>query len=153
MLFALAVGITLAGAVYGIAQLVEGRRGEQKTCALLSGDMNVRLQRIQIDYQQRRVICTDPEVLRYLEERFRRHEPEPDFLGTTYQLSLTYDGGGAQAFTSYWTDTGDFNLFLGEPGEGGKVFPDCVIQGLEWAVRHELRQRAEPGPPPDGGGM
>jgi hypothetical protein len=120
ILFALALGITLAGAVYGIAQLAEGRRGEEKTRALLSGDANVRLQRIQIDYHQQRVICTDPEVLRYLEERFRRHEPEPDFLGTTYQLSLTYDGGGTQAFASYWTDTGDFNLFLGEPGEGGK---------------------------------
>jgi hypothetical protein len=24
---------------------------------------------------------------------------------------------------------------------GGEVFPDCVIQGLEWAVRHELRRR------------
>jgi hypothetical protein len=23
----------------------------------------------------------------------------------------------------------------------GKVFRDCVIQGLEWAVRHELRQQ------------
>lgn len=119
MLFALAAGLTFAGAMYGIAKLVEGRRGEEKTGALLSGDTIVRLQRIQIDYQQRRVMCTDPEVLRYLEERFRRHEPEPDFLGTTYRLSLTYEGGGTQAFASYWTDTGDFNLFLGEPGEGG----------------------------------
>jgi hypothetical protein len=24
---------------------------------------------------------------------------------------------------------------------GGKVFRDCVIQGLEWAVRHELREQ------------
>jgi hypothetical protein len=48
------------------------------------------------------------------------HEPEPNYLGTTYQLSLSYDGGGAQAFASYWTDDGDLNLFLGEPGEGGR---------------------------------
>jgi hypothetical protein len=26
---------------------------------------------------------------------------------------------------------------------GDKVFRDCVIQGLEWAVRHELRQQKD----------
>lgn len=25
---------------------------------------------------------------------------------------------------------------------GGQVFRDCVIEGLEWAVRHELRKRS-----------
>jgi hypothetical protein len=119
MLFALVAGATLAGAGYGISQLVEGRRGEGKTRALLSGDVNVRIQRIQIDYQQRRLICTDPEVLRYLEKRFRNHEPEFQFSGATYQLTLSFDGGGTQAFASYWDDNGDFNLFLGEAGEGG----------------------------------
>jgi hypothetical protein len=116
---ALALCVTVVGTGYGVAQLFDGHRGEEKTRALLAGDPTVRLRRVQIDYQQRRVICTDPEVLRYLEDRIRGHEPEPDYPGTTYQLALSYDGGGAQAFASYWSDTGDFNLFLGEPGEGG----------------------------------
>jgi hypothetical protein len=119
-LLGLAACLTAAGAGYGVAQLIEGHRGEWKTRALLAGDSNVRLRRVQIDYQQRRVVCTDPEVLRYLEGRFRGHEPEPQYLGTTYLLSLAYEGGGARAFVSYWADSGDFNLFLGEPGEGGR---------------------------------
>jgi hypothetical protein len=107
-LLALAVCVTVVGTGYGIVQLIDDRRGEEKTRALLSGDFAGRLRRVQIDYQQRRVICTDPEVLRYLEDRFRGHEPEPDSLGTTYQLTLPYDGGGTQAFASYWTDVSGF---------------------------------------------
>jgi hypothetical protein len=26
---------------------------------------------------------------------------------------------------------------------GGKMFRDCVMEGVEWAVRHELRQRKQ----------
>jgi hypothetical protein len=71
---------------------------------------------------------------------------------------------GSTAFDvlDYWPDDPDI-IGIARPGEeepcvcimtagkvegrfdvehGGKVFPDCVIQGLEWAIRHELRQRA-----------
>src|SRR6185437_2566222 len=101
---------------YGVVQLIEGWRGEQKTIALLSGEPNVRLKRLQIDYQQRRLVCTDPEVLRYLEERLRNHDPHYRELGTTYELSLSFEGGGNQSFFTYWSNSGDFNLFLGSPG-------------------------------------
>jgi hypothetical protein len=47
-----------------------------------------------------------------------------------------------------------------EPGRydvehGGKVFRDCIIDGLEWAVRHELREQrhAELDASPDRGGI
>lgn len=117
---ALAVCVTAAVAGYGITRSVDSRRGEEKTRALLAGDPAVRLREVRIEYQQRRVVCTDPEVLRYLEDRLRRHEPDPDYLGTTYDLALSYNGGGAQSFASYWTDAGDFNLALGDLGEGGR---------------------------------
>ena len=116
----LAAMVTAAGVGYGVAEIIDGQRGGQKTRAILAGDPNARLRQVRVEFQQRRVVCTDPEVLRYLEARFRGREPEPGHLGAAYQLTLTYDGGGSQAFESYWTDTGDFVLFLGEAGEGGK---------------------------------
>jgi hypothetical protein len=120
VLFAIACcGATLLVG-YGVAQLVEGSRGEQKTIPLLSGQPNIRLKQIQIDYQQRRLICNDPEVLRYLEERFRTFDPNRRELGTTYRLSLSYEDGGTQSFSTYWSDSGDFSLFVGDPGDGGK---------------------------------
>jgi hypothetical protein len=138
-LFALALGLTLAGTLYGTFQLVNGRHGEEKTRAMLAGNASVRLKRMQIDYQQRRVICNDPEVLRYLESRFRSYERDPDYLGTSYQLTLTFEGGGCQSFASYWTDAGDFNFFLGEPGEGGTAhgirLPQPRPRGVEELVR------------------
>lgn len=120
ILFALALGVVAAAITLWSLHLEEGRNGEKKAQALLAGNAVIQLKRIQIDYQQRRLICTDPKILRYLEERFRRHEPEPHYLGVTYELTLSYEGGGTQSFASYWTDAGDINLFLGEPGEGGR---------------------------------
>lgn len=118
-LLLLASGITVMGTAYGVSQWIDGQRGEEKTRKLLAGDRNLLLSQMGVEYQQRRVICTDPEVLRYMEERFRTHEPDPQFLGTSYELLLTYEGGGSQAFYCYCNDTGDINVYLGEPGEGG----------------------------------
>lgn len=112
--------LAATGVGYGAFQVLDGRRGEEKTQALLAGDSNVSLRHLQIEHQQRRLVCTDPEVLRYLEERFRAHEPEPRYLGTSYSMALSYADGGSQTFAAYLTDDGDFNFFLGEPGEGGR---------------------------------
>lgn len=120
VLFGIACCVATLLVGYGVAQLLEGSRGEQKTIALLSGDASIRLKQIQIDYQQRRLICSDPEVLRYLEERFRTFDPNRRELGTTYRLSLAYEDGGAASFSTYWSDAGDFSLFVGDPGDGGK---------------------------------
>lgn len=134
VLFAIACcAATLLGG-YGVAQLVEGSRGEQKTIALLSGDASIRLKQIQIDNQQRRLICSDPEILRYLEERFRNFDPNRRQLGTTYRLSLTYQDGGTQSFATYWSDTGDFSLFIGDAGEGGKCHGILLTQPRPRAV-------------------
>lgn len=120
VVFGIACGVTTLLAGFGMAQLVDSWRGEWKTIALLSGDANVRLIRLQVDYQQRRLVCSDPIVLRYLEERFRKYDPNRRELGTTYQMSLSYEGGGTRSFATYWGDSGDFALFIGDAGEGGK---------------------------------
>src|ERR1019366_8670831 len=56
VIFAIACCATTVLASYGIGQLIESHRGEQKTIALLSGEPNIRLKRLQIDYQQRRLV-------------------------------------------------------------------------------------------------
>jgi hypothetical protein len=117
----LACLIAIFGAGYIAAHFLNESRGEQKVIALLGGDPNIHINRLQIDYQQRRVICVDPEVLRYIEERFRNADPERNGLGTTYSLSLSFEGGGAKSFATYWSDYGDFSIYVGAtPGEGGK---------------------------------
>ena len=118
-LFSAAVTIVMLGIILAMIPLFRGNIGEENARQLLSGDLNVRIERIEVDGQQRRVICTDPEVLRYLEDQFRRHEPGHNFTGWSYDLTLTFHGGGRQSFYTYWSDSGDFDFFIGEPGEGG----------------------------------
>ena len=118
-LFALVVVITLAGIVFALAKVAESRRNEQMTRALLSGDTSIRLRQVQVDNQQRRVICTDPAVLRYLEERFRGQETGHAINGTWYHFSLFFDGGGTQELEASWADSGDFEVDLGDPEDGG----------------------------------
>jgi hypothetical protein len=109
--------LLLAG--WGGLQINDDWVGDQKTRALVSGSQQVRFARVQIDYQQRRVICTDPVVLRYLEERFRNHGQPRNDPSTTYQLTIEYEGGGRHAFGTYWYENG-FSLALldDENGDG-----------------------------------
>jgi hypothetical protein len=67
-------------------------QGEENTAALLDGNQNVRLQRFEIEGQQRRVTCSDPVVLRYLEDCFRtKNDPNQKQSGLTFRLSLVFD--------------------------------------------------------------
>ncbi len=114
------VVLVLAG--YGVQQLGEGWQGTKKTRALLSGDTNVHFERLQIDGHQLRLICTNPVVLRYLEDRFRRADTQYQGLGVSYYLSLSFVGGGSQKFGTYWGDSGDFKIFLSDAADGGQGF-------------------------------
>jgi hypothetical protein len=113
-LFALACLAAMLAVGYGVAQFAEGHRGERKTAALLAADPDVRVERFQIDHQQRRVVCTDPEVLRYLEERFRRNDRGAGGGGVSYRLTLRYETGGTHAVETTWADDGDFSLSLSD---------------------------------------
>jgi hypothetical protein len=93
-------------------------RGESMTRALLAGDKQVRFERVQIDYGQCRVVCTDSQVLRYLEERFRQHDPEHRDTGGLSQLTLQYEGGGSHTIFASWHE-GGLSLALAEHEDGG----------------------------------
>ena len=103
---------------YGVLLLLDNSMGERKTVALLAGNADIRLTSFRIKYQQRLVRCNDPQVLRYLEERIRQYDPKYQGMGTTYGLSLSYEGGGTASFATYWNE-GKFSLFIGDAGEGG----------------------------------
>jgi hypothetical protein len=105
LLLILVVALSDAGSLW----YAENARGEQKTQALLSGDANVHLERLRIEWGQRRVICTDPQVLGYLEARFRQYNPNPvvarDLCGS-YEWTLSYQGGGRHAIMTTLYDGG-----------------------------------------------
>jgi hypothetical protein len=90
-------------ACYGGWWLRETQRGGQKTHALLNGDPGARIKRLQLDSQMRRVICTDPAVLRYLEECFRASDSKRRARGGYYyDLTVEYEGGGRDSFYTDW---------------------------------------------------
>jgi len=72
---------------------------------MLAGDKSVQLSRFVVSGQQREVICTDPKVLEYIGERFRRHIqcPEGHANGWSYLVILEFQNGG---YTDLW---GTFN--------------------------------------------
>jgi hypothetical protein len=96
-----------------IAAWRDGRRGVERTEALLRGDRTARLESFDISYQQRRVHCTDPEVLRYFESCFREGDPRYPNRGgmVTYLLRLEFEGGGRLEALTYWSE-GGFRLYM-----------------------------------------
>ncbi len=133
--FFLLLSLTVATVGYGFWFVIDWHQGEAKTIALLAGNETVKIRSLEIRAQQRKVICTDPEVLRYLEQQFRNHEPHPDFGGTSYHLRVRYEGGGSDELSTYWPNENKFCLFVGEPGEGGKPhgihFPKPRPKGID----------------------
>jgi hypothetical protein len=107
--FAVALG------TYGVWCGVEGRHaqvGVAKLEALLRGDPTPQLESVEIDYQQRRVRCSDPDALRYLERCFREGDKRPGLGGGTwYRLRLRFAGGGQVDATTYWSDN-RFRLYM-----------------------------------------
>jgi hypothetical protein len=84
------------------SRIADRARARHQVQALLGGDVAVQVERFQIDYQQRRVVCSDPVALRYLEDRLRRNDPVRFKSGTNYRLRLWFAGGGAVKAETYW---------------------------------------------------
>ncbi|MBA4191277.1 MAG: hypothetical protein C0467_25120 [Planctomycetaceae bacterium] len=122
--YPLSAFIVLIGLIITIRyyrQLAEEDLGVRKTEALLQRRQTTHLRAIQIDNQQRRVRCSDPTILRYLEEYAQGGECAPDLGGVTYQLQLQFHDGGTVSVTSYWFP-GGFKFFLPDDipaGDGG----------------------------------
>lgn len=118
---------------YGAWLLLDTWIGERNTVALLSGNADIRMSSFKIKHQQRLVKCSDPAVLRYLEGRIRQHDPKYQGMGTTYGLSISYEGGGTASFATYWNE-GNFSLYIGEAGEGGKGHGILLVHPRPGAV-------------------
>ncbi len=103
----IAVAVILSGYVF--AGCITERRGVAKTEALLRGDDTVQLAAFAVEYQQRRVHCSDPESLRYLERCIREHAPTTFDDRITYRVSLRFAGGGRLVVRTDWS-SGGFSL-------------------------------------------
>jgi hypothetical protein len=69
--------------------------GERKLVALLNGDDTVNILRIETKYQQRRLICTDKDVLRYIKAMLLNHPKQmTNAGGFSYYGYITFTGGG-----------------------------------------------------------
>lgn len=77
-------------------------RGKAAAFALLNGDKRPRIVRMEIEGQQRKVICTDPAVLRYLEDCFRNCNRRELPGGYSYEIKLFFEDGTRFSGSSYW---------------------------------------------------
>jgi hypothetical protein len=112
---ALAAFVIILGG-YVFSGCIADRRAEQlgikRTEALLAGDPEVQLASVEISCQKRRVRCSDPAALRYLEGCFRDGDQRPRFkAGCTYLLRLRFAGGGSVEAATYWSE-GGFCLYM-----------------------------------------
>ncbi len=122
------IGVVLVLVSVPAYWLIEHHRGEQQATALFAGQvdpLNPRLESLRLENQQRRVICTDPVALRYLEGCFRHSDRRDPQYGITYQLRLRFAGGGTFDTVSYW--------FKGGFSTSG---PDGCFPSEEWATHN-----------------
>ncbi|MEM9915091.1 MAG: hypothetical protein AAF911_09025 [Planctomycetota bacterium] len=107
----LRVKIVLGTLTLGIAFLLgwwvtQTSIASAKTAKLLAGESGPQLELIRLEYQQRRVVITDPSMLRWIESRFAEHDTTRADAGTTYRLTLDYHWGGKARYTTYWGQDG-----------------------------------------------
>jgi hypothetical protein len=75
--------------------------GRRQILALLSGDDREKLERIEICHQQRRVICVDPQALRYLERQFIGSDVSFG-IGGCYKTSFRFRNGAVVSLDTVW---------------------------------------------------
>jgi hypothetical protein len=69
--------------------------GEKKMVALLDGNQSINITRLEINFQQRRLFCTDTDVLRYLKEILAKHpRGMSNTGGGSYEGIFTFANGG-----------------------------------------------------------
>jgi hypothetical protein len=106
-----AVSLLLCGIVAALISLVADhviteQRGEAAAFALLNEDTRPRIVRMEIEGQQRKVICTDPAVLGYLEDCFRNSNHHEFRGGYSYEIKLYFEDGSRFSNDSCWCNEG-----------------------------------------------
>jgi hypothetical protein len=100
------------------SRVIDRGRGREKAAALFGGAEDVELERFEIEYQQRRVVCSDPVALRFLEECLRRGDTRCAQPGTSCRFRLWFSGGGAFKAETYWF-AGGFSIRMPDRAAGG----------------------------------
>lgn len=90
------IGVLAVVSVLLIAAYFYSHRvGERKLVALLNGDQTVDILSFEAKYQQRRLVCTDRDVLGYFKEMLLKHPKEmTNAGGFSYYGYITFAGGG-----------------------------------------------------------
>ena len=114
--------IVLVGSVLFVTDDVTDSQGLSKAQALVRGDQAVVLESVQIDSQQRRVVCTDPVALRYLEDCLRHSDPDRKAWGTSYRVQFRFVGGGTLDAFTYWSGDG-FSISMPDEDGTGEHWP------------------------------
>ncbi|MCE9564129.1 MAG: hypothetical protein K8U57_18960 [Planctomycetes bacterium] len=109
-------------------EFMETEEGIEKIKLLIRGKETVQLASFEIYYQQRRVRCSDPEALRYLEScLWKSRRKSLENAGLTYRLRLQFAGGGSVDACTYWSPEG-FHLYVpGDTPAGDGGSPSGVV--------------------------
>jgi hypothetical protein len=113
-------------------------RGETAAFAILNGDMRTRIVRMEIEGQQRKVICTDPAVLRYLEDCFRNSNRRKLPSGYSYEIKLFFEDGSRFSGDSYWCNEGFQTRVFGDA-----YFPPTHDIELQSPIPDTVRRMVE----------
>ena len=119
--FVRAVKLTLSlalvtGIVYAGFVSIRYVRGKDALDQLLNGDEQIHIVQLRIEYQQRRIICTNAQSLRYIEAQMRVRSLKQPNGGPSYLSNFWFSNGGFQSVYSSWGGDG-FVLFFGDDRE------------------------------------
>ena len=111
--------------------------GERKLVALLNGDQTLDILSFETKYQQRRVICTDRDVLGYLKKMLLKHprEMHPS-RGFSYYGYITFARGGKfGGYMCVGTDGFDISVSSQAPEEGWMTHSVLLLPPVPEKVR------------------
>jgi hypothetical protein len=96
--------------VVGFYFIYDDHAGQQKMIALLNGDDKITITSFATKYQQRRLICSDRQILDYIQEAIRKHPAIMTNVGNfSYYGYFKFKSGGT--FSGYMgIDTNGFSL-------------------------------------------
>lgn len=115
-------GIVIAVTVAGAAMLAWNSRqtamGTAKLLSITSGANRYQLASMEVQYQQRRLICTDPVLLAEIQRHLAGAQRSMMGSGSTYETTFRLADGGSATLHSSW-GANECSLSLGDVPEEG----------------------------------